>query len=339
MRYYLQIKDTSYTLHSATRFAFRICMVKQCFKCLCKRPGRFLVKVDLCLAMSIILGEQLSLFSPSPTHSSPPQLGKAHVSTIYAKQILTKANGSLKGFDYSLNPYVGCGFGCSYCFASFFQPDQDRFDSWGTWIEIKDNAAELLKRHKHLKEAKIFMSSATDPYQPLEAKVGLTRTLVEVMADPLRQPRLVVQTRGPLVTRDIDLLKRFGSVKVNMSITSDSDAIRRRFEPSCASIERRMEAIKEVKLAGIRTSVCLCPMLPIEDPEAFAIKLKALKADHYVAGYFHSTDRAFAANTREGAWALSKEYGWDKDAFKATVAAMQRLLPQLNNGSGGFRPA
>jgi DNA repair photolyase len=182
------------------------------------------------------------------------------------------------------------------------------------------------------------MSSATDPYQPLEAKVMLTRRLVEVMADPLRQPRLVVQTRGPLVTRDIDLLKRFKNVRVNMSITTDSDAIRRRFEPSCASIERRLEAIKEVKMAGLRTTVCLCPMLPLEDPEVFANRLKLVGADHYVAAFFHSTDRVFAANTRGDAWELSKVYGWDKDAFNAAVARMKRVLPQLNNGSGGFSP-
>ncbi|HEY3781373.1 MAG TPA: radical SAM protein [Fimbriimonadaceae bacterium] len=281
---------------------------------------------------------QQSLFDLEPANLVPAQIGRAGVSAIFARQILTKAGGSLRWFDYSLNPYIGCGFGCSYCFASFFQPDEERFNSWGKWIEVKDNAVELLKRHRHLKDAKIFMSSATDPYQPLEAKVGLTRRLVEVMSDPLRQPRLVVQTRGPLVTRDIDLLKRFRNVRVNMSITTGTDAIRRRFEPSCASIERRLEAIKEVKMAGLKTSVCICPMLPVEDPEAFALRLKAVNADHYVAAFFHSTDRAFAANTRENAWLLSKEYGWDKDAFKATVARMQKVLPQLNN-TGGFGPA
>ena len=122
--------------------------------------------------------------------------------------------------------HFGCGFACTYCFASFFQPEQERFDSWGQWIDIKSNAAELLKKKRDLKGARIFMSSATDPYQPLEMRTGLTRSLVEIMADPLRQPRLVVQTRSPLVTRDLDLLKQFKHVRVNMSITTDDEDVR-----------------------------------------------------------------------------------------------------------------
>src|SRR5207253_3003827 len=114
-----------------------------------------------------------------------------------------------------------------------------------------------------------------------EAKVELTRSLVELMSDPLRQPRLVVQTRGPLVTRDIEIYKRYKNVRVNMSITTDSDEIRKRFEPGCASIERRLEAIAEVAAAGISTSVCVCPMLPVEDPERFAKTLAKVKADRY----------------------------------------------------------
>jgi DNA repair photolyase len=265
-------------------------------------------------------------------------MGRAHVSQVYVKQILTKANGSVKDYDYSLNPYIGCGFGCSYCFASFFQADENRFREWGSWIEIKANAVEILKRKRDLKGAKIFMSSATDPYQPLEAKVGLTRELVEVMSDPLRQPRLTVQTRSPLVVRDLDLLRKFTAVRVNMSITTDCDAIRKRFEPSCASIEQRMNAIAMVKQAGLRASVCLCPLLPVANPRRFAEALRSLGADHYVTGYFHKTDRQFAANTRDEAWATAQKMGWDIKEYRKAVAEMRRYLPKINDGSGGFGP-
>src|SRR5438067_11954495 len=129
------------------------------------------------------------IFSPLSPFPAPQSIGRATVSEILAKQILTKANGSMRDYDYSLNPYVGCGFACTYCFASFFQPEQERFDSWGQWIDIKSNAAELLEKKRDLKGARIFMSSATDPYQPLEMRTGLTRRLVEIMADSLRQPR------------------------------------------------------------------------------------------------------------------------------------------------------
>lgn len=268
----------------------------------------------------------------------PDQIGRASVKDIHVKQVLTKTNGSIKDYDFSLNPYIGCGFGCSYCFASFFQAEQERYDTWGTWIEIKANAAEVLLKKRDLKGKKIFMSSATDPYQPLEAKVELTRRLVEIMSDPLRQPRLTVQTRGPLVARDIDLLMRFSSVRVNMSITTDSDDIRKQFEPGCASIERRLEAITEVKSHGIRTSVVICPMLPLEDPERFARTLRKTKADYVATAFFHRSDRQFAANTRNEAWDLAEKFGWNRDAYVKAVSDLRRYLPELNGG-GGFQPA
>jgi DNA repair photolyase len=245
----------------------------------------------------------------------------------------------MRGYDYSLNPYIGCGFACAYCFAANFQADEQKKATWGKWVEVKANAVEDLLRKRDLKGKKIFMSSATDPYQPLEAKVGLTRRILETLVDPLRQPRLVVQTRGPLVTRDIDLLRRFEHVRVNMSITTDCDEVRRRFEPSCASIERRLEAISEVKAAGIATTVCIVPMLPIRDPQGFARTLRKTGADFFVAGPFRRSARAFAADTRELGLELAKEHRWDEAAFHRTLSILQRHLPELNRGDRGFHPA
>ncbi|MGM3366965.1 SPL family radical SAM protein, partial [Escherichia coli] len=91
---------------------------------------------------------------------------------------------------------------------------------------------------------------ATDPYQPLEAKVELTREILKLLSQPEHQPTLVIQTRSPLVTRDIDLFRRFENLRVNLSITTDSDLVRRDFEPGCSSIERRLEAARELVAAG-----------------------------------------------------------------------------------------
>jgi DNA repair photolyase len=293
--------------------------------------------------MSTIMAAQPALLQPLLFMSEkdpvgPARLGKTRITNIDVKQILTKANGSMRDYDFSLNPYIGCGFACSYCFASFFQAEPERFDTWGQWVEIKANAVEVLKKKRDLKGKRIFMSSATDPYQPLEAKVELTRALVEAMCDPLRQTRLVVQTRGPLVTRDIDLLKRFERVRVNMSITTDSERVRKEFEPGCASIEKRLEAIAEVKAAGIKTSVIMGPMLPIEDPERWAKRLIKAGADHYVTAYFHRSDRQFAANTRPGALALAEAHGWTRKEYEETVSVLRKFFPRINDGSGGFEP-
>ena len=101
-------------------------------------------------------------------------------------------------------------------------------------MTVKENALALLerKRRSTLLGKTIYMSSVTDPYQPIEKRLGLTRELLRILAERY-QPRLVIQTRSPLVTRDVDLLRRFEHVQVNMTITTDSEEVRRAFEPTC----------------------------------------------------------------------------------------------------------
>jgi DNA repair photolyase len=171
------------------------------------------------------------------------------------------------------------------------------------------------------------MSSATDPYQPLEQRVELTRRILEIIVP--KQPFLVVQTRSPLVTRDIDLLQQLHQVRVNMSITTDSDEVRKKFEPSCASIDRRLEALGEVSYAGIPVTVCISPMLPIENPMRFARRILEINPARVVTGYFHQSERQFAASTRPGAVSMAKEFGWTRDDYTRTLRELSRLLPML----------
>lgn len=257
----------------------------------------------------------------------PERVGRAIVGTRPGSRLLSKSPPHFD-YDYTLNPYIGCAFGCSYCFATAFVADEARKRAWGDWVDVKTDALDQLHRAP-LREKRIFMSSATDPYQPIEAKLELTRSIVEILAEPERQPYLVVQTRSPLAARDIDLFKRFRGLRVNMSITTDCDAIRRRFEPSCPSIDRRIEALTEVSRAGISTAVCIAPMLPLHDPEAFADRLAGIGATLYVANYFHHSTREFASTTRADAWPLLKEYDWGGKAYEQALERMRRRLPQL----------
>ena len=135
----------------------------------------------------------------------------------------------MDAYDFTLNPYSGCSFGCTYCYAAFFSRDVAKRDSWGYWVSVKENAVELLekrlrKRPESLDGKLIYMSSVTDPYQPVERELKLTRRLLEVMADG-HTPKLVVQTRSPDVTRDCGLFRRIeengGRVQVNMTVTTD----------------------------------------------------------------------------------------------------------------------
>ncbi|HJP82931.1 MAG TPA: radical SAM protein [Fimbriimonadaceae bacterium] len=271
---------------------------------------------------------QTSLFELSQI-SVPPKVGRAFVRSIEASSILTatKGKGKIGDFDYSLNPYRGCGFGCSYCYAAFFVPEDIQRDAWGEWVEVKENAVALLTKQKDLGGKKVLMSSATDPYQPVEAACGLTRSIMEHLVNRPDQPDLVIQTRSPLVTRDIDLFRQFRSVRVNMTVSTDSDAIRKKFEPGCASIERRLQALRDLKEAGISIGVSIAPMLPIEDPIGFARTLKALAADRYWTVYFHSSDRKFASNTGKKAIDYAREMGWTEARFRRTKELLKHLVP------------
>jgi DNA repair photolyase len=283
--------------------------------------------------MSII--SQASLFDPPPRRL-PAVIGPATVIGIESKHLLTPAKGRMSWCDYTLNPYRGCSFGCSYCYAAFFVADDEQRANWGKWVEVKVRAVEALRR-ADLRDKRIYMSSVTDPYQPLEAKLGLTREIVDVLAE--QGARLVVQTRSPLAARDADLFKKFKNVRVNMSITTDDDAVRRRYEPGCASIERRLEAVSKLKAAGIRVAVSICPMLPMRDPAAFGRLLTRMGVDSAYGSYFHSGKRAFAAGTRDGAWALAEEEGWTFERFSETYETLRRECAPCFAEEKAFGPA
>lgn len=287
------------------------------------------------------MSSQISLFVDETANESvgvPERIGQTTVNIAEKSKILSRAQGFMGDFDFTLNPYSGCGFGCAYCYAAFFVNSAEKRENWGRWVEVKSNAVNEINRCRSLYDKKIYMSSVTDPYQPLEAKVGLTRSIVEAMSIPSKMPRLVVQTRSPLVTRDIDVLAKFQFLRVNMTVTTDSEAIRKRFEPYCPSNDHRLEAIAEVKAAGLKICVCITPMLPLEDPEKFARRLAALEADVYVAQPFKPSNGPFAASTRGMALDIAREYNWSSESYSHAFAIMRKHLPELYEGREGFMP-
>ena len=267
------------------------------------------------------------------------QFGSTRVEYRQASGILSRATGFIDAFDYTLNPYSGCGFGCTYCYAAFFATTRELQAQWGHWVQVKDNTLELLKKKRRhpLIGISIYMSSVTDPYQPIEKELQLTRAVLSELLD-YHQVRLVVQTRGPLVTRDVDLLRRFKSARVNMTITTDNEAVRRAFEPLCASTQRRLEAIRQVHEAGIETCITMTPLLPVADPERFAQQVLATGAERFVVQAFHPTKSRFVAGTGEAALAIAEQYDWTPARYEAVVATMKRYLPTLYEGQPGFTP-
>jgi len=189
---------------------------------------------------------------------------------IHSKKILTEANGYLDvGFTHSLNPYSGCVFACKYCYVREMPIQRFKGVPWGEWLDIKNNAAEnyrieVQKLRKKRASVNIFMSSATDPYQPMEREAAITRRILEEM---LEYPPdfLQIQTRSPLISRDIDLIKKITEkcdVLVSMTIETDRDDIRKIFAPYAPAIHMRLKALKEVHDAGIPTQASISPVLP-----------------------------------------------------------------------------
>jgi DNA repair photolyase len=240
-------------------------------------------------------------------------------------------------YDYTLNPYAGCAFGCTYCYAAFFAKDVERQDAWGDWVEVKENAVRLLQRMRRpLAGASIYMSSVTDPYQPIERTLGLVRAILRELIE--HQPRLVVQTRSPLVTRDVDLLLRLDRVRVNMTVTTDSERVRRTFEPQCPPNELRLDAARELVDAGLDVGITMTPLLPLEDPADFARRVRATGAARFVVQPMHASNGRFVAGTRDRAVELSDALGWDDAAYERALEHLRRELPGLLVGRTGFGP-
>lgn len=188
------------------------------------------------------------------------------ITEIQAKTILTPQKyGSLSGFyDYSLNPYGGCAFKCSYCYVPSFPSSRHQPEEWGNWLEIKKNAPELIRKERtKVFGSKIFFSSATDPYQYAELNYRLSRACLKEL---LRyQPaHVTMHTRSHLILQDIDLLKAFGDrLSVGVSITTDREDIRQQFEPGAPSIARRLDLLRTLSEASIRVYASLAPLLPL----------------------------------------------------------------------------
>ena len=279
--------------------------------------------------------EQLTLLSDD----SAVQAGRVAATLSDARSILTPASGFMAEWDYTLNPYAGCGFGCNYCYAAFFARDPALRDTWGEWTTVKQNAVSLLRRftrRKSLRDKSIYMSSVTDAYQPIERKLKLTRSILEELV--LHQPRLAIQTRSPLVTRDVDLIRSFETIQVNVTVTTDSEEVRRAFEPHCPTNSKRLATVETLARSGVDTGVTLTPLLPIKDAHQFAADLAVTGAQRFVVQSFHTGKGRFVRGTGAAAIQLAKKMDWNADRYQQVVDALQHALPNLVEGRDGFAP-
>src|SRR6266487_571838 len=208
------------------------------------------------------------------------------------KTIITRNNSPDVGFETSLNPYRGCEHGCIYCYA---RPTHEYLGfsaglDFESKIMVKTNAPDLLRTEMESpswRPQTLVMSGVTDPYQPIERKLRITRGCLEVLAK-FRNPVAII-TKNRLVTRDIDILRDLATcnaVAVNISVTSLDPNLQRILEPRTSSPQARLEAIMQLRQAGIPTGVMVAPIIPgLTDHEVPKILDACAKAGAQFAGY------------------------------------------------------
>ena len=182
------------------------------------------------------------------------------INLIKAKTIMQKTG--LPDCDWVVNPYTGCRFGCKYCYAAFVGRFTHPNEEWGSYVDVKINAPELLKKEISGKKGIILFSSVTDPYQGLEAKYQLTRKCLQVLADVRYKGEVGILTKSGLVTRDIDIFKKIKNIHVGMTVTSTGDPISQYLETYATPNPDRLKALKKLHQAGIKTYAFVGPLLP-----------------------------------------------------------------------------
>jgi DNA repair photolyase len=258
---------------------------------------------------------------------------------------LNPTGGFLSGFSHSLNPYIGCAFGdaggCPFCYVRALPIAMKGAGApWGSWVIAKINLKERLlaelaamRKSGRLETATVFMSSATDPYQGIERRLRISRGALEAFVDyPIR--RVLLQTRSPMVERDLDLLKQLGKrVMVSITLETDDDTVRRAVTPTSPSVERRLKTARLMRHEGIPVQLAISPMMP-NDPDRFAAladeAADRVIVDSYFAGDGSGGRRSRALGIGELYARLGYE-GWFRPG------AEDRLLDAMRKRLGAHR--
>ncbi len=259
-----------------------------------------------------------------------------------SRTILSRTSGFLlaAGFTHSLTPARNCTFGCSYCYVPTMRVQGGlRMEDWRHWghhTTFKANAAALLRRELRPEQV-IYCSPLTDPYQPAEAE---RRLMPEVLAAVAANPPkvFVLQTRGPLILRDLALLQAIPRLRSRFSVTTDDEAVRQRFEPHCAPIAERLQVIRTLRAAGLRVHATLAPLLPCDAGRLAAMALEATEEDVIGDPLHVRSDKPRGATTREAGLRLMERYpDFDVAAALGTIEhAIVRAGRRFGTGPDAF---
>lgn len=257
---------------------------------------------------------------------TPPSAGvdmqKATHSVASRTRLIVSSNFS--NYDLCLNPYVGCEFGCTYCYVRWFIKDDDK--EWGEFVRVRHHLAdklpkELQKGYTRVKvgtrqvvaedgtnksegiyenrvfsEQRLVIGTMTDPYQPAEKKYGITRTALEILtAHPVQFQKVGIFTRSPLVLRDLNLIKQLPKARVHFTVTPFPKEVMRAIEPYSPLTETRWRTIEKIQDAGIRCQVNIAPVIPGLS-ERFIDEFTQRLADLGVSEYFVDSMQPYSSS-------------------------------------------
>jgi DNA repair photolyase len=218
---------------------------------------------------------------------------------VAAKQVMNRVNFPQMPFAWSLNPYRGCTHGCSFCYArethSFMGLSPD--DTFQKHIFVKGNAPEVLERqlerlarkHRYNLRAMaeeiglLCIGTATDPYQPVEAREKLTQSCLEVLAR--YSVPVTITTRSPLILRDLDLLTKMDVRSVNISVNTLNRKVWRDLEPASPAPGKRLETVRELVRNGVNAGILLAPIVPFLTDSEEELEAVILAAREYQARF------------------------------------------------------
>jgi len=249
--------------------------------------------------------------------------------------ILSRTSGFIAeaGFTHSLTPARNCTFGCTYCYVPTMRVQgglkPEDWRRWGQFTTFKTNAAALAARELRPEQI-IYCSPLVDPYQPAEETRKLMPEILQALLNHPHPPKIFVfQTRGPMILRDLDLIVKLAektSVRVSFSLTTDREDVRRWYEPHCAPLSERLDAMRRLRQAGVAVFAALAPLLPC-DPERLAdAALEATQGDVIGDPLHVRPVKRRGATTREEADRISRKHDlaqWHQPAFQAEV--VQRI--------------
>lgn len=267
----------------------------------------------------------------TPSPAAPP----TDTSPRPASGALSKTGGYLSGFTHTLQPYIGCRFGCEYCYVKglsvhrFHHPPLD----WGRYAHPRTGIDRKLKTELRRLDARgdltatrIFMSSATDPYQGAERRWRLSRRCLETFIET-PPALLVVQTRSPLVAEDFSRLQQLGSRCIlNVTIETDREDVRQTVTPLCPALESRWKTVACARALGLNVQITVSPCLPFSSPERFGRRLLAQQVPVIVDTFTSGDGSSGKRTARTEVAALYARHGWGDWADEGSARALYAWL-------------